>query len=362
MAATDHNQDSSGLALLLAVPEDRLRIHMQTFPFLNAPDENLNRECLRVLRENIRLRSGGSREAQPLGADSLLPSGPVLARLDNLFRQTELTKEECSYLVTDFAWKIQFVPETARTILAVGHHTGYELLFLRAAAPNAEIFAIDWVENSDKKITSLVGAKLVTGDFLTELKKFKGQFDVVFSNHVLEHMYDPDHAVRVMFELLADGGLILCGMPLDGNSGDAYQAFWAGHFLKGKQLRRVDMGHIDVGHPWKTSVFDLAATIEGAGFTNVEIYCRPNHLTRGRPTFASAELARYRQRGLGLNRLFFGPLRELIHLLFGDSCPPGVLKALFALERRVWFGSNRFKNAQSLEVVAMAVKPGRTLS
>ena len=329
---------------------------MQTYPFLDGPDESLNRECVAVLRANLRLRSQGVEKATPLPPDRLLPSKAVLSRLDDLFRGTTLTAQERSELVIDFAWKVQFVPEASRKILAVGHHTGYELLFLRAAAPAAEIFAIDWLERSDPKIVALVEAKTFAGNFLSELQRFKGQFDLVFSNHVLEHMYDPDRAICVLFESLAHQGVFLCGIPLDGSHGDVYEEFWNQYASNTAKLRRVDMGHIDVGHPWKTSVSDIITTLETAGLTGAQVYCRPNHLTRGKPEFARDELMRYRRRGIRLNWLVFGPLRTLLHALFADFCPPILLKGLFALERRVWFGSNRFKNAQSYEVVAVAHK------
>ena len=330
---------------------------MQTYPFLDGPDEALNRDCLAALRANLRPRPQSVHfEATPLEPERLLPSEVVLSRLDNLFRAVALTVGVQKHLLGDYAWKIQFVPESSKKILAVGYHTGHELLFLRAAAPRAEIFAIDWLDRSDPKIIELVKAKTFNGNLLYELQKFRGEFDVVFSNHVLEHMYDPDRAIAILFDCLATGGSFLCGLPLDGSRGDVYEGDWLRCDLDTGNLRRVDMGHIDPGHPWKTSVADLAATFGRIGLTDIQVFCRPNHLTRD-AELSLAELKSFRSRGRTLNRIFFGPLRTLIHSLFHDSPPPFLLKCLFALERRIWFGSNRFKNAQSLEVVAFCRKP-----
>jgi SAM-dependent methyltransferase len=348
---------SIGAPLLLAIRDGKLQEYMQTHPFLDGPDERLNRACLTALRSNLRPRrlSGTAAYAKPLETERLLPSKEVLSRVDELLHAVDAAPGFRQHLVGDYGWKIQFVPEHSKKILAVGHHTGHELLFLRAAAPQAEIYAIDWVDRTDPRILDLVGAKVFDGSLLHELQNFKEEFDLIFSNHVLEHMYDPDLAIKILAACLTPGGRFLCGLPLDGSPGDVFEEDWR-RWARDANLRRVDMGHIDPGHPWKTSVTDIMATFGQAGMRDVQVFCRPNHLTR-EIALSIESLRRYRKHGRMLNKLLFGPLRTLIHITFRDSPPPFLLKCLFALERRTWFGSNRFKNAQSLEVVAFCTKP-----
>ena len=186
-----------GTPLLLAVHDDQLQAHMQTYPFLDGPDESLNRACLAAVRSNLQTR-GSDISKEPVALQRLLPTEAVLARLDVLFQAANIPPNEKSRLIDDYAWKVQFIPEATHKALAVGHHFGHELLFIRAAAPNAEIYAIDWHERTYSNIVDLVKAKVFHGNILYVLENFDTDFDLVFSNHVLEHMYDPDRAVRIL--------------------------------------------------------------------------------------------------------------------------------------------------------------------
>ena len=58
--------------------------------------------------------------------------------------------------------------------------------------------------------------------------------------------------------------------------------------------------------------------------------------------------------GLFLNRALFGTARGVLKRVFPADVPPLLLKTVFGIEHRVWFGSNRLKNECSVECLVQA--------
>jgi SAM-dependent methyltransferase len=221
-------------------------------------------------------------------------------------------------------------------------------VFLSAAAPNARILSID-VNN-----TLLPGIELTTRvDFLqTHILDYiayeNERFVVVFSNHVLEHMNDPVPVLAGLRRQLVRGGVMLAGLPLDGETCSAV--------LQHKLIRRLsatDLGEFDLSHPWKTTASDLYETLVAAGFDNVRLVQREHHLNFMTPG-DETRLRKISARGKLLNRLIFGPIKQVINTCFGRWPPLLALQLLYGLERRVWFGSNNLKNRTTPEILVVA--------
>ena len=174
-------ETDAAAAMLIAVADHRLQKYMQTYPFLDGPDEALNLECFREIRSHFRARAlEAPVEAISLGLEQTTLGSEVLSRLREMLQQIGISAEEQGKLIQKLAWKVRDVPAAARRILVLGHGGGYELLFLRAVAPQAEIYTIDWVDATDPKIRELVKPKIAFGNFWNEIKAAKGGFDVFF--------------------------------------------------------------------------------------------------------------------------------------------------------------------------------------
>jgi SAM-dependent methyltransferase len=84
-------------------------------------------------------------------------------------------------------------------------------------------------------------------------------FDVVFFNHVLEHIPDDDRALREAHRILKPGGLLILGVPNEG------AWFWQlAYRLQPEILRTSDHVHFYTAP-------SLAAQCRGAGFTVQEV-------------------------------------------------------------------------------------------
>ena len=104
--------------------------------------------------------------------------------------------------------------------------------------------------------------KLSSGSAYDDLAAQYGQFPVVLSLEVVEHVYAPHQYVRTLFDLLAGGGTVIISTP--------YHGYWKNLALAlaGKMDRHFtalwDHGHIKF---W--SIKTLSMLLEEAGFVHV---------------------------------------------------------------------------------------------
>jgi methionine biosynthesis protein MetW len=80
-------------------------------------------------------------------------------------------------------------------------------------------------------------------------------FDVVYSNHALEHMQRPEDSLREMYRVLKSGGIAILGVPNGRHLDDTITQF----------VQRVRYGRSD--HIQQFSYDSFVALVEGAGFT-----------------------------------------------------------------------------------------------
>lgn len=324
---------------------------MQHYPFLGSLDCDLDRRCLQQARNGLERRP----EAAPFIPADLIRSeeaalAPAGAAARRLAEAAGLTPQPVWF--TDYLWKMHGVPPDARHILSIGCGSGLELLFLAARCPQARITAIDWVDNLSPRIAQVTGVKFVAGDLNRIMEILEGGFDIVFSNHVLEHFYEPEVMLDRLRRLLRPGGRLVAALPLDGAPDGPFAGFLRHRAANPAGLHPMDLSILDLGHPWKTEPGDLAATLQSSGFDHVQMFRRPWQPVRPPPSGDNPAL-RSRRLYQGLNGLF-RLAAGLIRRLYPDECPRLLVRLLFALERQVPFGANRLINALSPEVLVTA--------
>ena len=117
-------------------------------------------------------------------------------------------------------------------------------------------------EGIEQARTAYPELKLFSGSAYDDLANQYGQFPVVLSLEVVEHVYAPREYVRTVFNLLAGGGTVIISTPYHGywkNVALALTGKMDGHFTA-----LWDHGHIKF---W--SMNTLSILLEEAGFVSV---------------------------------------------------------------------------------------------
>lgn len=346
------------IAVRTHVADPALQAYIQRHPFLTGPDEALNRLALEAIRAGTRLCAYGDRGElieRPAAAFEL--AAPAQARARRILRASRLDDAAIESAFEDFAWRVWPVPESARCILAIGCGEGHELAFLRAKSPDARILAIDYVEKLLPGLVDAAGIEFECCDIVSRLAGFGADFDLVFSNHTLEHMFEPERVLRMIRACLGPGGQLVSGLPLDGEPGVPLLERVIAMANRPATMDFLDMGVFDPGHPWKTNAADLRRTLTLAGFDAVRIHQRADRpwrsARRHRPGAAAPALPGW------LHALLLAPLRLAVRQLPYRQVPLGLRRGLQALERRLFFGANRLKNGYAPDVVFSAGVPDR---
>jgi SAM-dependent methyltransferase len=253
--------------------------------------------------------------------------------------------------VDDFGWEANLVPRTAKSVLVMGCGDGIELIFLRAVLPNARLTAVDYYNSLLPGLQEAVGVELHQGDLSVLLPSLQREFDLLYSNHTMEHLFDPDATLGTLASLLVPGGCLVSVFPMHGSPGSPYTEFARRVATENRPVHPVDFVSLDLGHPWKSNAGDVVRTFEAAGFGKTELFQRIGHLSRGLKR-AAGVYERERKRQMALNRWLLAPTRWLIRHLFPSRHTPSfVIRLWFALERRVPFGTNTVMNHYTDEVL-----------
>lgn len=351
--------DSEPKAILLALKDPNLIRHVQAGRIAGPDEPDAYRPLLRALGEGFQTRPDADPRAAAVEVQAAPPEDPAWthdfnAALEHLKKQ--LGDADTPFSAASearFRWKMTLIAPGTTSILDLGPRDGAELVFLRALAPGAQIQAIDFQNHVPKERLKATGAELTTAPFERELSKRLGQYDLVFSNHVLEHLHDPDKTLRLIHDSLRPGGEIAAALPLEGlvNGTPTAKAL-----KKGTPAHPLDLHAIAPAHAWKTTPEDLAATLIGAGFDHVRV-----HYNSRRPatlaTLPLDELGRRYRLGRRLNAASFGAARRVLKLIPGESFPRAAARAFASVERRVWFGEPTLTQSVSPEVVVTARRP-----
>jgi SAM-dependent methyltransferase len=344
-----------GCAFEMRITDPAMQAYLQRYPFASGPDDAMNQAARAAIVENLKAREPGfPAEVTLLDHEQAeLPPGEM-QRAQAMLADLKLPAERVETVRHDFAWEANLVPRNARRVLVIGCGDGMELIFLRAVLPQAQIVAIDYYDNLKGDLKQRVGVEFFGGDMQMHLRALTTKFDLIFSNHTLEHLYIPDETIETLFGLLAPGGTLVSVLPMDGKETSPFREKIS-QVAQERTLAPADMVYIDAGHPWKTNPGDLKRTLSKVGFGEITFYQRGSHLSRFR-AMDQAQLARGHKRARLLQAVIFGPAHAVARTLFPRQAPAGLLKLLYAAERRVPFGPNTLKNAYTEEVLLKAVR------
>jgi SAM-dependent methyltransferase len=280
------------------------------------------------------------------------------ARVLGLMEQMGLPADRRAVHLDDFGWEANLVPRACRNVLVVGCGDGIELVFLRAVLPQARITAIDYHNSLLPGVTDVAQPEFHGGDVQKILPTLEREYDLIFSNHTMEHLYAPDAMLRTLAGLLVDGGHIVSTMPMVSVEGMPFLEEVRRYLDRRSrepeaEIHPLEVVYFDAGHPWKTNPGDIAATLGRAGFVEVRLYQREGH--RSRPLqMDEREYAERRRQSVGWNRKVLGMARRLAMRLFPRKVPEKLPKLFFAVENRVPFGTNYVMNQYSEEALFLA--------
>jgi len=352
-------------ALLCRIADTAVQAYIQHYPFCSGPDAARNAACRRLIAASLELRSPAPPAVERIALAGL-PDGWIgvdrRARFAAALAAAGVPADRHEYFLRDLGWKVLHAPAESRRILAMGCGGGAELVFLRAMFPEAEISAVDFDDSVPAGWKTTLGVSFEKRHILDYLADRAGAFDLVFSNHVVEHFYDPEDALARIRAALRPGGAMVAAMPLDGDAATPYYAAMTAMARRAAESPAsedgaggltLEYGVLSAGHPWKTNEADLAATLQGAGFGNIAILRKTDYpsrqYTRSRPA-----LERHVRFGFALDGLLLRPLRGLIRLAFPRRIPERAGFLYYALERRCWFGRTNLVNLISPEVLVRA--------
>jgi ubiquinone/menaquinone biosynthesis C-methylase UbiE len=110
-------------------------------------------------------------------------------------------------------------------ILDIGCGNGDFLIFMKANG--WETFGIDFDENAvmaaKKKGLTIFKGSLEDQNFP------KNTFDAITLSHVIEHIYDPENMIKMCYDILKPGGLLVISTPNSASIGHRYfKKYWRG--------------------------------------------------------------------------------------------------------------------------------------
>jgi SAM-dependent methyltransferase len=341
-------------AMLLRVSDRALHAWIQQYPLFTGPDEDLNSACFRACVDGLELRDPGAvRSLEALEPFLLDSSDEIGDRAIAILKSIGVSHADAKRRLLTRAWKMCLVPQEASSALALGCGEGDEIAALRARLPRARIQGLDWVEKTLPGLLNATRAQFAHGDFNCLLAERKDSFDLVFSNHVLEHSFDPDGLLRAIHASLKPGGLMVSALPLDGESGNLVYRELLERVRRHHPLGRSDAMFLAAGHPYTTNVSELTRTMLDAGFNSVRVMYRP-----WRPTlFDDFDVADLRRRSLAhmkRYRVSHGVAHSILGASLGDRTPLAIWRALAAIDSRSPFGLLRMLTHLSLEAVCVA--------
>ena len=342
--------------------DEQTAIYLQTTSFLADVDPSLNQQLRSTLPANtVRRRAHSSSTVceELAGHPNQLLTAGQWSELHALGERLGLSPEECRGIGYYFGWKVNLAQSTPSRILAFGCSTGRECIALKALFPHARQVLLDF----NLQIPAAWATELNIEAMKTmTLEKYSAQepagFDLIFSNHTLEHLPDPDEALGQLYSLLNPGGVIVSAIPLEWYEGS--QSKRAMEKMKAEgTLHQLDCAELQLGHLWKASPRDVADTLERVGFTRARLVQRVDYPSgwRNHRPMHRLDLQRREKLGLALNNVFLKPLRAVLKRTFPHGMPDVAARAYFALEARLWFSSMQLHHTTVRELTFVAVKP-----
>jgi SAM-dependent methyltransferase len=351
-------------AFLVRLSDPKHQEYIQKHPALRGPDAALNRRLRQAACDHIEIRKPArvpfSHETIDTPLDALLAPDDSAA-LVRVCASVGLDATLARGLSLGWGWKAALSPRAARRVLSIGCGGGLELVVLRALFPDAEIQGVDYA------VTVPAGWRtaLRLGELRSEpieqfLSTHARSFDLIFSNHTLEHLSAPESVLRLMREALVPGGACVSAVPLEGSEDNPfYRDLRAVAEGKGPPDLQLDIEFINPSHAWKTNHADLAATLHEAGFTGIRLFTRvqyPSNYHRDAPMHIS-QFRRRRLVGRALEKVTLSSLRRILHMVYPGELAELVVKTYFTIASRCWFSRVRALHELVPEVAFVANVP-----
>lgn len=341
-----------GHAFNIRLQDSSVHAYAQKYCFLNGPNPTLNRTLLQaVLQSRVELPEES--DADRIDFTSLPAQRQIAREFEAELRvppELGLSPAIVKAWIENLGWKVRAIPRSAKRVVVLGSATCREALLIRQHLPDAEIVCTDFVDSRLPNVERALGVDFVLGDFHELLDASAESVDCVFSNHVMEHLFDPDRTLMAIKRALRPGGCMVAALPLDGQAQTPFS-----DALSRDLFHPLDLCTVDVAHAWKTNVSAMSTSLRAAGFAQLAFSGRDQHYSVSERVFPRRSAFERRTRlGLFLNRAVFGAARGLLKRVFPEEVPPLILKSVFGIEHRVWFGSNRLKNECSIECLVRA--------
>lgn len=343
-------------AVQIRVTDPATRFYLQQYPFLTGPDEAMNQSALKTIRQSVHVRNTAPELAViRIPRENYAISTIQLERVTATLSAVGQNVQQIAAAEHDYAWRVQALPPNCKSVLCIGSGEGHELAFIRARLPQARIVVMDYVTKVLPGLLEAAQAEFLQGDLVEGLRHHKEKHDAVFSNHTLEHMYDPEDVLCLVFQVLLPGGVLVSGLPMDADPQAALQKEILDLAQHANRLHALDMGLFDAGHPWKTHPADVAKVLRSSGFGEVSVMQRADVPARTVLHGQGSNDSR-RARGVLAYRLSFAPARAVLKRIWPNGGPVIVRRLLVAAERRVPFGANRLQSQHSPDMLIVATK------
>jgi SAM-dependent methyltransferase len=338
-------------ALQIAISDKEIQAYLQRHPFGVGYRSDLNQTALESLRNSLRFRPESPTSNWQLADPAKLNLTPEeLSSIQNWFERLNVEESQRIWAWKSLAWKISRIPRYARSVLSFGCGAGIELILIRALLPEADLVAVDFDDKVPAAVKTALGLRFNQVHFNDFLAANERQFDLIFCNHVLEHLFEPEITLGLVRRCLILGGHLIAGLPIEGCSDGVFASAMRRMASKPADLHILDIGILDAGHAWKTNPADLKTTLENQGFSNVQL-----HLRKMQSGLVHAIARKF---GVILYSCSFGAARESLKVLPPGSIADSLLRWFLAAERRCWFGANRLKNRFAKEILVHAQAAG----
>jgi SAM-dependent methyltransferase len=154
-----------------------------------------------------------------------------------LYQRRQYAKSLLGRSYWDYRNKVaaSLLEDSDRTIVDLGCGEGIALEMAASMFPHADVFGVDYLEENIE-ICSRYGLRAIRGD-LYDLELPDGSVDAALLQEVIEHLRDPDTAVREVHRILRPGGKFILVFPND----RTWQFVW-------RILLRFREANYDYGH------------------------------------------------------------------------------------------------------------------
>ena len=157
-------------------------------------------------------------------------------------------------LVTQYLPAKDKLEDPIRT-LDVGCNTGYNVDLLQEKYGHA--IGVDINERHINRAQELGRNCFLADMHLLDTVFPPSYFNLIFAKDVLEHSYNPDKVLKILYGLLKEDGYLVSFIPMDGGAHPQIV---------------LDIKTGNPAHIWKTNYQDCEERFRRAGFLNIEIH------------------------------------------------------------------------------------------